>query len=208
MKRVIASVFASLVLLSTAPAQAQLLQGRIEEGAITQKATTPKYQVEQPQLDTATIKEHCSCLDPDRVEAVEIDGQWKLVDAQNKSLLSLGNSESAARDAVHLIKFYGINQTCTLSAQGSVEQLHYFLKDGQAPTGPMEQEDAIDLSRNSIKAELIKGSWKVTSGEIWMLDFGADQESAMQAAEALRFHGFSHHCFVGNPARKLMYFRR
>jgi hypothetical protein len=190
------------------PANAKLLQGHLEETGQPQKTTMPAFQVEQAQIDNRRIKEYCSCMQPTQVKVEQIAGQWALTNAQSQPLISFGVNADAAMEALHVIKTYGLNQTCTLSKGSSTYQLHYFLKDDEAPQGPMDGEDAIAVNGAPIRAEQINGSWKVTSGPIWMLDFGPDQQSAQQAAEALQYHGFTHHCFVGKPSRSLMYFRK
>jgi hypothetical protein len=42
-----------------------------------------------------------------------------------------------------------------------------------------------------------------------MLDFGPNgEDAARNAADIIRYYGFSAQCFLGNPAREVMYWHK
>lgn len=174
------AAFVSLCATQSAPAQ--VLKGGVEE-------------------DVPAFKEKCICVNPNKVKAQEVNGVWQLVD-EDALHMPISNSEAGAA-AVNMIKQYGITNACSLG------DMTYFKSPNGAPQGAISGEDAIRFDSSTTKAEQKNGSWKVTSaGDLWLLDFGADQDSAEQAADIIRFYGFTNQCFVGNPARVMMYWHK
>jgi hypothetical protein len=185
------AVIALSALLLLAPgASAQLLQGHVEQA-------------------DAKLKEHCVCINPNKVKAVEVKGEWQLVD-EDALLLSVPTAD-AANQAIKMIKFYGMTELCTVgSSDGkNKNEMVYFKAREEAPVGSMSDEDAIGFDTTSVKAEKRDGRWKVISkGDVWLLDFDQDREAAEQAAEVIRHYGFNKQCFVGNPARQIQYWHK
>jgi hypothetical protein len=67
-------------------------------------------------------------------------------------------------------------------------------------------EDCIDFNPALAKAEQVQGSWKVTVGSMWMLDFGADAASARKALAIIQKYKLNKQCFVGRPDPSLQYY--
>jgi hypothetical protein len=86
--------------------------------------------------------------------------------------------------------------------------MHYFLIDGNAPEGGMNGEDCLQIDPNRVEAVEAGGSWKLTQGSRWLMDFGDSEEEARQALWVVNQHGFTHSCFVARPDPALTYMRR
>jgi hypothetical protein len=184
-----AGLLVSLIL--NVPSEAKLLQGNVEEAS--SKPT-----------------EHCSCLNPNKVQVVQVSDGWQLQDDATP-LLTLQTKE-AAEAGVAMIKTYNASEICSLgsAANGTYNpsSLYFKTTDG-APSAALAKEDGIKFALDSVKAEQRNGSWKVTSaGDTWLLDFGQDEAAARNAAEIIRYYGFTNQCFVGAPARELMYWHK
>jgi hypothetical protein len=120
-------------------------------------------------------------------------------------------SGEAARAAAEMIRTYAITDICSLGGSGGAfnPTSVYFKSGDAAPDRAIAGEDAIKFDNASIKVEQRNGSWKVTSaGDVWLLDFGADESAARNAAEIIRYYGFTNQCFVGAPNRELMYWHK
>jgi hypothetical protein len=184
----LAAAVAAIIMLSQS-ANAQLLKGGVES-------------------DASKPVEHCICLNPNKVHAIESNGEWQLID-DARQLFKLRTAE-AANGAVDMIKTYGASEICSLgNSKAFNPNSIYFKTRNDAPAASLANEDAIRYDVDSIKAEQRNGSWKVTSaGDTWLLDFGPDEESARNAADIIRFYGFNNQCFVVAPARELMYWHK
>jgi hypothetical protein len=189
-----------------APAHAEVLQGHAEVQAEVVKAQLQKL---KPRWDAAGLSEHCSCLDPNRVQVINSDGQWLLAD-NGTTVAGFGQQKDAADAALRVVKYYGFTQACSAGRSGGsdLHEMRYFKTPIGAPQGTMSEEDAISIDPATVKAEQLQGTWKVTSGDKWLLDYGSDPEAAEQAASIIRIYQFTQQCFVGNPQRLMMYFRK
>jgi hypothetical protein len=70
---------------------------------------------------------------------------------------------------------------------------------------PNPDEDCIAFDPETVRAEEVNGSWKVTSGSMWMLDAGSERDEMRTAAYFIRHYGFTQQCFVGRPDASLAY---
>lgn len=162
-------------------------------------------------LDVSAPKQDCICFNNARVELKEINGSWKLVDKNNVWILDFAQDKDEGKQALQAIQNYNLNNICFAGRPFPTNdlggRLMYFLSDGAAPQGPrMKDEDSISFDNSLIKAEQIRGTWKVTCGDNWMLDFGSDQSSAQNAADIIKYHGFQRQCYIGRPGPSMMYF--
>jgi 2-haloacid dehalogenase len=71
---------------------------------------------------------------------------------------------------------------------------------------PSLDEDCIAINPKAIQAQQIAGSWKVTDGSDWLLDFGASQANAERARDVISHYQFNRICYVGRPDAPMMYF--
>jgi hypothetical protein len=199
-------LIASIATLS--PASGQPLQGGVEQVEIL---PVLNLQLLQPKTDERglSFKQNCTCFEPAHLASASNDGRLRLVEG-DKWLLDFGSKSQEIEQAVKTIKHFGFTELCTLGkgSNGS-PQMQYFLVNGAAPSGSgLTGEDAISFDLTKVKAEQIKGTWKITEGDHWMLDFGTDEEAAKHAEEVIHHYGFTNECFVGRPNAPMMYFRK
>jgi hypothetical protein len=71
---------------------------------------------------------------------------------------------------------------------------------------PATEEDCISFNPRLARAQQIGGRWKVTVGNMMMLDFGANAKDARQALRIIQQYGLEKQCFVGRPDPSLQYF--
>lgn len=196
----------SLLLLNVIPATADTLKGGVQHD---EEVINAKLQELRPKWDASGLKEQCLCINPNRAQVKEVNGQWMLLD-ELSPIAEFGSRKDAAIAALDVVKHYGFTESCWAGRTqgGSLSEMRYFKTPEGAPVGALPGEDAITIDPAAIKAEQIGGRWKVTSGDIWVLDFDQDQQAAEQARDIIQVYGFTKHCFVGNPARAMMYFRK
>ncbi len=197
----------SMALMACAPVNAEMLKGSVE---IDGPEVRAQLVLARPKWDAAGLVEHCACMNPNKVQAVQIDGQWQLVDDGEK-LAGFGDQKEAADAAVEVVKHYGFTETCWAGrSNGSdLHELRYFKTAGGVPEGAMKNENATGFDPTTVRVEQKQGTWKVISdGDNWMLDYGSDKAAAEQAADIIRIYEFKNMCFVGSPAKLMMYFRK
>lgn len=149
--------------------------------------------------------EDCISFDPDRAKVVSVGQNWKIA-VDGMWLLDFGASKSEAKQALEIIKYYGMNSQCFVGRpQASME---YYLVNGDAPVGPMAGEDAVSFNPYSLEVRRVQGSWKIVEGDHWLMDFGQKEEEARQALNIILRYGFNYMCYVGRPDPSMVYFRK
>lgn len=153
--------------------------------------------------------EDCVSFNPKTVTAKQISGRWKVVDGTHW-MMDFGSKQAAAKQAVKVIKYYGMNRMCFVGrpAPGGQQLMMYFKITNAAPSGPFSGEDAIPFSNFNVSAQFVNGHWKVVDGAHWMLDFGLSEANARKAVWLIKRYGFNFICFVGRPNAPMMYFRQ
>jgi len=68
------------------------------------------------------------------------------------------------------------------------------------------REDIINFDGVSARVVEVAGRWKVAAGNMWLLDFGANQSQANQALQVIRFYHLNQQCFVGRPGPSMQYY--
>jgi hypothetical protein len=68
------------------------------------------------------------------------------------------------------------------------------------------KEDIIRFNNQNVQVVNIGGHWKVTSGNMWLLDFGTNQDQANQALQVIKSYHLNEQCFVGRPNPPMQYF--
>ena len=148
----------------------------------------------------------CICFNRQAVEAKEINGSWKIVDG-NHWILDFAANSAEAKMAEKTIRTYKMNEICFVG-RGTARPMMFFLSDGAAPVGSVEGEDAISIDPGMVKAEQIKGSWKITCADNWMEDFASDAGLAREGAGYIKQYGFTKHCYIGRPNAPMEYFAK
>ncbi len=151
------------------------------------------------------FKEDCIPFDPKGIEVEKVRGSWKIVEG-NHWMFDFGPNRPEAVTALNIIKNYGMNQVCYVGRPSP--SMTYLLADGRAPSGPYPGEDCISFDPARLKVEKVRGSWKITQGNMWLLDFGNKKAEAERALDIIRSYGFTHQCFVGRPDPGFRYWRK
>ena len=149
-------------------------------------------------------------LNPNNVAAVQISSRWKVVDG-NHWILDFDQKRTAAERAVQVIKHYGLSFICFVgrpSCPGQQPMTYWLTAQGQAPVGPMPNEDAISFDPNHIEVRKIGERWKLADGNNWLLDFGPGEGNAKVALYLVKKFGFTKICFAGRPNPPMTYFRK
>jgi hypothetical protein len=151
------------------------------------------------------VEEDCIGFNPHTSEVRRIGGRWKIV-AGSHSMFDFGNKVGEARQALRIIKHYGMNQSCFVGRPNPSFQ--YMLVSGNAPSGSFSGEDCIGFNPHTIEVRRIDGSWKIVDGSSWLFDFGNKEAEAREAFAIIKKHGFNRTCFVGRPNPSFKYLRR
>ncbi len=154
---------------------------------------------ELPQVFVDTV-----AFDPDRVAVQEVGGRW-FVMTDEVTLLSFERDEAGARRALEVIRFYRMNQQCSLGRPTPL--LQYYMVNDRPPTGAMQGEVAVPLDLKRLDVAQVDDRWLLVQGNVWLLDFGAAEAEARAAVAVIRNAGFTHMCFVGRPRPVMIYFR-
>ena len=166
---------------------------------------TPPLQVKPPVQVTLAVKEDCIDFNTGNTQVKRINGRWKIVDGSHW-MFDFENKEGEARQALKIIKHYGMNQSCFVGRPDPSFQ--YMLVSGNAPSGSISGEDCIGFNPNTIEVKRIDGRWKIVDGSHWMFDFENKENEARQAFAIIKKHGFNRSCFVGRPGPSFQYLRR
>ncbi|MBM4040742.1 MAG: hypothetical protein FJ290_19735 [Planctomycetes bacterium] len=143
-------------------------------------------------------------FDPDRVTVQEVGGRW-FVMTDEATLLSFERDEAGARRALEVIRFYRMNQQCSIGRPTPL--LQYYMVSDRPPDGPMQGEVAVPLDLKRLDVAQVDERWLLVQGNVWLLDFGAAEAEARAAVAVIRNAGFTHMCFVGRPRPTMIYFR-
>jgi hypothetical protein len=166
---------------------------------------TPPLQAKPPLHVTLAVKEDCISFNTGNTQVSHVQGRWKIVDGSHW-MFDFENEEGEARQALKIIKHYGMNQSCFVGRPDPSFQ--YILVSGNAPAGSISGEDCIGFNPNTIEVKRIDGRWKIVDGSHWMFDFGNKEDEARQAFAIIKKYNFNQSCFVGRPNASFQYLRR
>lgn len=156
-------------------------------------------------VTTPALKEDCLNFNPATTNVRNIDGRWKVVDG-NHWLFDFGDKRAEALQALKIIKYYRMNQSCFVGRPDP--SFRYLLVNGKAPQGSMTGEDCVSFNPNTTEVRNIEGRWKVVDGNHWLFDFGDKEEEARAALAIIKKYGFTRSCFVGRPAPSFRYLKK
>lgn len=209
----LAAAFSIATLFSLTPCFSQTLIGGVtvnDKLPVTSPGVSKKLNpMSDAKYDKTTAQRpKCDCIgfDGNRVEAKQINGSWKVVD-RDHWILDFAGNESNAQLSAKTIREYKMNEICFVG-RNTGKPMMFFLSDGQAPQAKVEGEDAIQFDNSQVKAEEINGSWKLTCGTMWMKDFDTNAEAAKEAAEQVKYYGFTRQCFIGRPGAPMEYYAK
>jgi hypothetical protein len=186
-------------------ATAEPLRGGVTINESLPKANLKLNEPDKPKYDSAPPKGlDCLCFNPQRVQAKEINGSWKIVDGDHW-ILDFSTLRNNAIKSVGTISYYNMSQICFVG-RNSGQPMMYFLCDGKAPEGKIDGENSITFDPGQVRVEEIEGSWKLTSGSLSLEDFGNDEGSARDAAEQVRYYGFTRKCSIERSQSPMRYY--
>lgn len=154
--------------------------------------------------DTA-VSHECMRFDPQRVHVVENPEGYGLASA-GTWITDVTGSRAEARLAVYIIRFYGMDEFCTIGEGGRA--LSYYLVNGWAPQGRSPSEDCLWFDQTGSQLREIKGRWTLVDRNDTALSLGRDKAAALEAVKTIRARNFSEICFVGRPGPSIVYFIR
>jgi hypothetical protein len=153
----------------------------------------------------AGVSEDCVDFNPVTAQLAQVQGRWKIVDGSHW-VFDFGNKQGEGRDALRVIKHYGVNQSCYVGRPGP--SFEYLLVSGRAPMGALSGEDCVGFDPASAEVRNVGGRWKIVDGSHMMFDFGSKRDEARKALAIIKKHGFTRSCFVGRPDPSFKYLRR
>jgi uncharacterized protein YkwD len=68
------------------------------------------------------------------------------------------------------------------------------------------REDCISFDVNRAVVRRYSASWKIVVGDLWLLDFGENEQEARRALAIIKHYGLNKQCFVGRPGPSLEYY--
>ncbi len=163
------------------------------------------YEFRRSRVAASRLVEDCISFNPISARVAKINNRWKIVDG-NQWLFDFGSNKREAYEALRIIKFYKMNQSCFVGRPGP--SFEYMLVSGRAPSGSIRREDCIAFHPNRIAVKKINGRWKIVEGNIWLFDFGNNKDEAEQAYRIIKKYGFRYSCFVGRPHASFKYLRK
>ena len=147
----------------------------------------------------------CIRFDPDDVEVVITPGGYGLSSA-GTWITEVEGSRAEARLAVYIIRFYGMDEFCTIGRDGKT--LSYYLVNGWAPQGRSPSEDCLWFDSTWSQLKNIDGWWTLVDRNNTALSLGRDKAAAQLAVKTIQAKNFSEICFVGRPNPSMVYFIR
>jgi len=129
-------------------------------------------------------------------------GAWKVALAPN-NVLDFGTNETAAARAVEIIQHYHFTRECFLRRPNA--SMMYWKNGVAVPPGNEPGQDCISLHPETVQALYSAARWKVMDGSLWLLDYGADQAAAQEAAKIIRTYSLNRECFIARPHVVMQY---
>jgi len=144
-------------------------------------------------------------FNPDLARVVEIRRRCKII-VGSMWLLDFGRKKREAKKSLKIINHYNMNAQCFVGRPNP--SMEFYLVNGEAPEGPITGEDAIGFNPSNIIVQRVRGRWKITEGNHWIMDFNQKEEEARQALSYILRYSFKYICFVGRPDPSFTYFRK
>lgn len=152
----------------------------------------------------AQVAEDCVPFNPATAAVAGAGNNWLIVDGSH-SMFSFGNNQAEARQALGIIKNYGMNRSCFVGRPQPSFQ--YMLVSGRAPSGSMAGEDCLSFNPATTTVALLNNDWKIVDGNHAMFSFGSKQAEARQALAIIKKYNFNSSCFVGRPGPSFTYMK-
>jgi len=165
--------------------------------AVAPKPVAPPKAAPAP----AATAEDCNVVDPLKIKAANESGVWKVTLGPN-DVLDFGANEAEAKHAVEIIQHYHFTRECFVRRPNA--SMMYWKNGVAVPPGNMPGQDCITLHPETVQA-LYAARWKVMDGPLWLLDYGADQAAALEAAKIIHSYSLNRECFIARPHVVMQY---
>lgn len=166
----------------------------------TQTFVRGRRQVERPRF-----REDCVPFNPDRIRVRYVRGGWKIVEGR-QWIMDFGDSERNARRAQRVIGRYGLTKHCFVGRPKP--SMVYFLAGGDIPSGALRREDCVAFDPRDVEARRIRGRWRIVDGSRRIMDFGRNENQALDALYVIQRNRATRMCYVGRPNPGMTYLRR
>jgi hypothetical protein len=157
---------------------------------------SPADAAKQRETTIRGLKEDLLSFDPQSITAERIEGRW-LVRTGKEILKDFGPDRAAATEVARVLQDLRFNQLGVVP--GSSPPFEYGLIDGKAARGTNSKLVVIPVAAQTVRAELVGGTWMLTDGAKGLYDFGADGEAAKRAAIVFWKYGFNQIAVIGGP---------
>jgi hypothetical protein len=164
-----------------------------------------QYTSEQSDEEDTAVSDGCVRFDPQDVHVVVNPEGYGLASA-GTWITDVTGSRAEARLAVYIIRFYGMDEFCTVGEGGKA--LSYYLVNGWAPQGRSPSEDCLWFDQTGSQLRELDGRWTLVDRNETALSLGRDKAAAVKAVKTIRARNFSEICFVGRPGPSMVYFIR
>lgn len=137
-------------------------------------------------------KEICQRFDPDTATLRPSGKDWQ-VRAGNIALFTTAKPEEKARDALTLIRHYGINQKCTAGG------LTYWKKDGDFPDSETISRSCQRFSPTTAHLARIGHDWLVVDGDASIFNLYTSKQNAYSLLAMIRHYQLDTKCVSDWP---------
>ena len=158
-------------------------------------------------FDDHSQSQQCIRFNPFESQILKKRGEWSILDG-NKILFSFDDNKSEAKKALHMLKYYKIDQQCYLG-DAKNPSFTYFLSKGKAPKNKLEKETCFSFDNSNLVLRQSKNNWMITEeGKRTIYKFGSKVNEAQKAFDIMKSYQFTHACQMGVLGQRVRYLRR
>ncbi len=155
-------------------------------------------------VQQTNLREDCIPFNPSRVEVVQRNGRWKIVEGSHWIFDFAGDRHEATR-SLAIIKNYKMDQVCYVGRPNP--SMTYLLVNGSAPSGGVAGEDCIRFNPARVEVVQRNGRWKIAEGSHWIFDFAGNRHEANRSLAIIKKYKMGQGCYVGRPDPSFTYLR-
>ncbi len=149
--------------------------------------------------------EDCIRFNPDRVTMKKSNNRWKIVEGSHW-IMDFETNRTEAMQSLKIIKRFRLDSICFVGRPDP--SFTYFLANGKAPSGSIDNEDCVRFNPTTIQVKRIGSRWKIVDGSHLMFDFGTNRTEAFETYKIIKRYRFSKSCFVGRPDPSMTYMKK
>ena len=148
------------------------------------------------------MKEDCVPINQNLLRIEKRNNLWLILSRSSHKALK---TRPQAEKMLHIFKHYGFTQQCFVGRPKP--SMEYYLVNGNAPSGSMPGEDAININPMECELKRHGNRWIIMDGRSSILSI-PNWEEGLHALSIIRRHQFTKICFVDRPNPIMVYFRR